>query len=78
MSVYKNIILLNAFTKIYAMAGLRLGYALCSDSNIARQMEFLQSEWNVSSLAQVSGLVALSQEKYLEKTIRVIERERRF
>ena len=75
---YKNIILLNAFTKIYAMAGLRLGYALCSDSNIARQMEFLQSEWNVASLAQLSGLVALSQEKYLEKTIRVIERERRF
>lgn len=78
IDAHKNIVLINAFTKIYAMAGLRLGYALCSDSSIVKQMEFLQSEWNVSSLAQAAGLEALTQESYLKKTIRLIERERIF
>lgn len=78
VGAHKNIILINAFTKIYAMAGLRLGYAICSDSGVVKQMEFLQSEWNVSSLAQATGLVALTQESYIKKTICVIERERLF
>lgn len=78
VGAHKNIILINAFTKIYAMAGLRLGYAICSDSGVVKQMEFLQSEWNVSSLAQAAGLEALTQESYLKKTIRLIERERIF
>ena len=38
----------------------------------------MQSEWNVSSLAQTAGLEALTQKSYLKKTIRLIERERIF
>ena len=75
---HKNLVVLNAFTKIFSMAGLRLGYALSPDTDLISQLEFLQSEWNVSSLAQKSGLLALKEEKYLEKTSLLIERERRF
>lgn len=31
---YQNLFLLNAFTKVYGMAGLRLGYGLCSDEEL--------------------------------------------
>ena len=38
LAQYPNLLILKAFTKIYAMAGLRLGYALCGEK-MSRAME---------------------------------------
>jgi threonine-phosphate decarboxylase len=37
LSSYQNLVILKAFTKIFAMAGLRLGYLICSDPHVTKQ-----------------------------------------
>lgn len=49
---------LRAFTKTFAIPGVRLGYAVCSGSLAARIQRELP-EWNLSVFAQYAGLAAL-------------------
>ena len=74
----KNIIILKAFTKIYAMAGLRLGYALFGSSENAEKVCKAGQFWSVSTPAQIAGIVALGEKNYIQKTIEIIEKERDF
>ena len=57
-------IILKAFTKLYAMAGVRLGYALCGDAALLEKMRGAGQPWAVSSLAQAAGLAALQETAY--------------
>ena len=74
----KNVVVLKAFTKIYAMAGLRLGYALFGDSTFAEKVRETGQFWSVSSPAQVAGEAALEEKDYSEKTAEFIETEREY
>lgn len=73
-----HVIVLKAFTKIYAMAGLRLGYSLCADQELNIRLETVRQPWSVSGPAQRAGIAALKERDYLEATKRLIgpERER--
>ena len=51
----KKLIILKAFTKLYGMAGVRLGYCLCSDTELLARMRAAGQPWAVSSLAQAAG-----------------------
>lgn len=51
-------VVLRAFTKTFAIPGVRLGYAVCSGSLAARIQRELP-EWNLSVFAQYAGLAAL-------------------
>ncbi len=57
---YPNLVLLRAFTKSYAMAGLRLGYCLCADGELLERMARSGPPWSVSAPAQAAGLAALA------------------
>lgn len=59
-----QLIILKAFTKLYAMAGVRLGYALCGDAALLEKMRGAGQPWAVSSLAQAAGLAALQETVY--------------
>lgn len=59
-----QLIILKAFTKLYAMAGVRLGYALCGDAALLEKMRSAGQPWAVSSLAQAAGLAALQETAY--------------
>lgn len=59
-----QLIILKAFTKLYAMAGVRLGYALCGDATLLVKMRGAGQPWAVSSLAQAAGLAALQETAY--------------
>lgn len=61
---YPNLLILKAFTKWYAMAGVRLGYALCADTTLLEQMQAAGQPWAVSGLAQAAGLAALQETDY--------------
>lgn len=61
---FPNLLLLKAFTKLYAMAGVRLGYALCADRALLADMERAGQPWPVSSLAQAAGVAALKEGAY--------------
>lgn len=73
-----NLIILRAFTKIYSMAGIRLGYAMCSNSKVCKDISNYGQAWNVSSIAQVCGLSALNCIDYIDKTQKYVEIERSF
>ena len=62
-----NLILLRTFSKIYGLAGLRLGYGIGHPDFIAA-LEKIRQPFNVNSLAQAAGLAALDDEEHLQKT----------
>lgn len=75
---YPNVIVVRAFTKIFAMPGVRLGYLVCADEERMEQIRRQLPEWNVSLMAQRAGVAALGERGYLKETVNVVERERRF
>lgn len=68
--------LLKAFTKLYGMAGIRLGYALCADTALLDAMQRCGQPWAVSSLAQAAGLAALDETAYVEAVRTLIAQQR--
>lgn len=73
-----KIIILKAFTKTYSMAGLRLGYALFGNETLADKVRHTGQCWSVSTPAQLAGIAALDETKYLEKSAALVNREREF
>ncbi len=76
-----DLIILKAFTKLYAMAGLRLGYCLCGDRDMAERMRIQLPCWNVSGMAQLAGLTALDAEKsddYISQSRELISAQRKW
>ncbi len=62
-----GLIVLNAFTKIFAMAGLRLGFMI-ADPVIIRQTEELRQPWSVSVPAEEAGIACLAEREFVRKT----------
>jgi threonine-phosphate decarboxylase len=75
---YPNLLVLNAFTKIYAMAGARLGYAICSDADLLRKMDEFGAAWSVSGIAQTVGAAALAVPNFIERTRDFVKTERAY
>ena len=69
---------LNAFTKFYAMAGIRLGYVMTANKELLHRMRQQLPEWNVSTVAQRAGIAALTDQAYVHKTRELVRRERRY
>lgn len=78
MDKFSNLIILKAFTKIFSMAGLRLGYMLCSDTNLLKRAGDFGQCWSVSAAAQYAGVAACSLDGFVQKTRKLIARERDF
>lgn len=74
---YDNLIILGAFTKIFAMAGLRLGYALFGSKDIAAKIENTLQPWAVSTVASEAGCAALSRD-FINKTKQYVKEQRDF
>lgn len=78
LAQYPNLIILKAFTKFYAMAGLRLGYLL-GDEALLRRLEPFAPTWSVSAPAQTAGLAALTtQPAWGQQTRKRVKTERSF
>ena len=73
-----HLVILRAFTKIYAMPGLRLGYAVCGSEKMASRLEAFSQPWPVSSLAMKAGLAALKVENYVNQVRAMVAQERAF
>lgn len=73
-----NSAVLKAFTKIFAMPGIRLGYALFGSEETAAKVAETGQSWSVSVLAQAAGIAALKLSGYVEKTLETIGVEREF
>ena len=70
---------LRAFTKTFAMAGLRLGYGICREAGLWEQLYKNRQPWSVSLPAQVAGVAALEPQacgEYLERTRELLRQQR--
>lgn len=74
---YENIFVLRSMTKSFGLAGLRVGYGLGS-KKIIKILNKIKIPWNVSSIAQDVAIKSLSHMQHLERTRKVIEKERAF
>lgn len=54
-----ELVVLKAFTKSFALAGIRLGYMLTSNVDMLNACAEFGQDWSVSSVAQKAGLAAL-------------------
>ncbi|NUQ01237.1 MAG: histidinol-phosphate transaminase [Armatimonadetes bacterium] len=63
-----NVMILRTFSKIHALAALRLGYAI-APPELIRWLEQVREPFNVNSLAQVAGVAALRDEQHVAQTI---------
>ena len=71
-----HLILLRAFTKSHAMAGFRLGYALCGSAALAEKLRENAQPWPVSAMAQAAALAALADRDYAARRAGWIRAER--
>ncbi|RFC62287.1 aminotransferase class I/II-fold pyridoxal phosphate-dependent enzyme [Fulvimarina endophytica] len=69
---------LRTFSKAFGLAGLRVGYAICSDTRIARAVSAAKTPFNVNAAAQTAALAALGDMDWMRESVgrRRIERER--
>lgn len=73
---HPSLVVLRAFTKVFGMAGLRLGYVLCGDRGVVDGLARAGDPWVVSTVAQAAGLAALGDEEYLAGSLAEVRRER--
>ena len=65
----RNVITLRTFSKVYGLAGLRIGYGIAREEFI-RGMNKVRQPFNVNSLAQVAALAALEDKEHVRKSRR--------
>lgn len=63
----ENLLLMRTFSKIYGLAGLRLGYGI-SSKEIIRIMEKVRQPFNINSIAQAGAIAALDDIEHIRKT----------
>jgi histidinol-phosphate aminotransferase len=67
LGVRKNLILMRTFSKIYGLAGVRIGYGIGNPDLIAA-LEKTRQPFNINSLAQAAALAALDDAEHVHKT----------
>ncbi len=73
----RKIVVLRTFTKFFALPGLRIGY-LIAHKEVINKLKRYQLPWSTNSLAQIAAETILNDEEYINKTYKLIEKERRF
>jgi len=63
----KNLILMRTFSKIYGLAGLRIGYGI-GNSEFISALEKIRQPFNANLMAQTAALAALDDDQHVRKT----------
>lgn len=72
----QNLFVTRAFTKFFAMPGLRLGYGIYFDKKLEKRISEKKEPWSVNNIAEMAGLTVLDDTKYIEETLKWIEEEK--
>ena len=69
-------VVLRTFSKAYGLAGLRVGYAVCSDHEVARVIAAAKTPFNVNAAAQLAAIAALDDDAWMKASVARIRTER--
>ncbi|MCB9026698.1 MAG: histidinol-phosphate transaminase [Bdellovibrionaceae bacterium] len=67
LNKYKNLIIIRTFSKVFGIAGLRLGVLLTHPEWVSYYQR-IRKPFNVNALSQVAGVAVLKDKEYLRKT----------
>ncbi len=79
-SFYKkhpNVCMLRTFSKVLGLAGIRIGYMIARE-DVVTTLHRVRYPFNVNSLAQYAAFYAIEDRKFIEKTVRLINKEKKF
>jgi len=68
------ILVLRTFSKAYGLAGLRLGYAIGSDSVLGRLRTVWWGDYGINTATRIAGPVALADQKHVQRYIEMIDK----
>jgi histidinol-phosphate aminotransferase len=72
-----NVLVMRTFSKIFGLAGIRLGYAIAVPGTLA-PLNRVKEPFAVNLLAQAAGVAALADKDFLRKTVETTRKERHF
>lgn len=73
---YERVVILRAFTKAFAMPGLRLGYLVSRDTSLIARLEEVSQPWSISRPAIEAGIAALKEQEYLRRSRAYLKTEK--
>ena len=74
----QNLFVTRAFTKFFAIPGLRLGYGIYFDKKLEKRISEKKEPWSVNNIAEMAGLTVLDDTEYIEKTLKWITEEKTY
>jgi len=66
---YPNLVLLRTFSKVYGLAGLRVGYALCATEDFRVAVDQVRQPFYLSAAAQAAAVEALRWQDEVERRV---------
>lgn len=73
----KNVVVLRTFSKIYGLAGLRIGYGI-ADQECVAYLERCRQPFNVNMLAQEAAVAALGDREFVNWTRKLVGQGKRY
>jgi len=74
---FPNLVVLRSFTKMYALTGLRVGFAI-GHTDMIEPILRRKEPWNVNCLAEAGALASLGDEDYVRRTRELVQKEKLF
>ncbi len=74
---YNNVVILRGVSKFFAAPGLRLGYAVCGNHDLLKEIWQRKKPWTINSLAAMAGEILFSDDEYVRRTKKLISDEQR-
>ncbi|MBU0467726.1 MAG: histidinol-phosphate transaminase [Candidatus Omnitrophica bacterium] len=74
---YKNVIVTRTFSKMYGLAGLRIGYGI-ANLELVDILNRIREPFNVNSIAQVAALACLNENAYYKDIAKKVKDQREF
>jgi histidinol-phosphate aminotransferase len=66
---YPNLVLLRTFSKVYGLAGLRVGYALCASEDFRTAVEQMRQPFYLNMAAHAAAVEALGHQDDVERRV---------
>ena len=77
LNAYPNLVVTRTFSKLYGLAGLRVGYAV-GNPEIIGGADRASMPFNVNNLAQAAALASLNDTEHKERTLDLVRTEKAF
>jgi histidinol-phosphate aminotransferase len=74
---YPNLVVLRTFSKIYGLAGMRLGYGIARP-DVVEYVDRVRAPFNVNLVAQAAGIAAVGDVEHVERSRNLVREERPF